>query len=60
MTWQGYAIVFGPLVLVATAFVSSFFVGGDWGLLLRLLASLGFIAWVVVAFYILSAMNTDI
>lgn len=61
MDTQGLFIVFGSLGICVASFVVGYCIpDGAVASLLRIFGFLGTLAWIVAAFYLANAMNTDI
>lgn len=60
MTWQGNLIVFGSLILIIIGIVTGFIFQGYVARGVLAISILAGMFWVVAAFYIARAMNSDI
>lgn len=60
MNWQGLTIIFDSLALVIGLIVSGIYLHDGLGAILAAVGFFGAVAWIIFAFYISSAMNSDI
>lgn len=60
METSGIVIIFSSLLVLIALIVGGAIIGGPWGHGALALGIIGLIAWVIFAFWLANAMNTDI
>lgn len=57
---RAYVVIFGSLAATLGLFIGGFYAPSPWAPIMITLGAVGGIAWLIAAFYLANAMNSDI
>lgn len=60
MNWQGLLLIWGGLFAVISLIVGGIYLHDGLGAILAAFGVFGAVAWIIFAFYLAEAMNSDI